>query len=173
MVRVPDPQERAFEPATGDGPEPEGDGGTRAAEVRTAYEGLRQIRHLLGGGGAPAPWELRLMPRAVALVLEAAGFPPSALDARGQRCRTGYRVTAAAPGTGGEVPRPGPDRVEVTGPGTGRVEVTWQGPPGGGAAREEQERLTACAAELERHGWECLLYRGPRGRRFLEVEPPR
>lgn len=155
MVRVPDPEERGFEPATGDGPEPAGDGGAaRAAELRTAYEGLVQIRRLLGGGTqVPAPWELRLMPRAVALVLEAAGFAPSAVDASGRRCRTGYRVATA-------------------GNGTGRVEVTWQGPPGGGAAQEEQERLTACAAELERHGWECLLYRGPRGRRFLEVEPP-
>ncbi|MER5812705.1 hypothetical protein ABT143_31730 [Streptomyces sp. NPDC002033] len=146
--------ERAFEPASGDGPEPAEDG-ARAAELRTAYEGLVQIRRLLGGGpDVPAPWELRLMPRAVALVLEAAGFPPSAVDARGLRCRTGYRVTAGAPGAG-------------------RVEVSWQGPPGSGAAREERERLTACAAELERHGWECLLYRGPRGRRFLEVEAPR
>ncbi|MEU9718319.1 hypothetical protein [Streptomyces sp. NPDC047976] len=136
-----------FEPATGDGPETSGAG--RAAEVRTAYEGLLAIRRLLAGGfSGPAPWELRLMPRAVALVLEAAGFPPSAVDAGGRRTRTGYRVAAAPDG----------------------VQVTWSGPPGGGAAGEEEERLKACAAELERHGWECLLYRGPRGRRFLEVE---
>ncbi|MFG2617496.1 hypothetical protein ACGFXC_07700 [Streptomyces sp. NPDC048507] len=151
---MPEPGERTFEPASGDGPE-RADGGARAAELRTAYEGLVQIRRLLGGGPeVPAPWERRLVPRAVALVLEAAGFPPSAVDARGMRCRTGYRVAAPEPGTG-------------------RVEVSWQGPPGSGAAREERERLTACAAELERHGWECLLYRGPRGRRFLEVEAPR
>ncbi|MGE7383918.1 hypothetical protein ACQKM2_00260 [Streptomyces sp. NPDC004126] len=138
---------RGFEPATGDGPEVSGEG--RAAEVRTAYEGLLQIRRLLAGGaGVPAPWELRLMPRAVALVLEAAGFPPSAVDPAGRRTRTGYRV---APGADG-------------------VRVTWTGPPSGGAAGEERDRLKACAAELERHGWECLLYRGPRGRRFLEVE---
>ncbi|MEU9036104.1 hypothetical protein AB0D45_14550 [Streptomyces sp. NPDC048352] len=144
-----EPQGAGFEPATGDGPEPASAG--RAAEVATAYEGLVQIRRLLAGGpGVPAPWELRLMPRAVALVLEAAGFPPSAVDGSGRRVRTGYRVA----------------------PGADRVEVTWTGPPGGGAARVEEERLKACAAELERHGWECLLYRGPRGRRFLEVEPP-
>ncbi|AZM87707.1 MULTISPECIES: hypothetical protein [Streptomyces] len=142
-------QPGGFEPATGDGPETAGAG--RAAEVRTAYEGLLQIRRLLAGGaGVPAPWELRLMPRAVALVLEAAGFPPSAVDPAGRRTRTGYRVAGAAD----------------------RVEVTWAGPPGGGAAAQEQDRLKACAAELERHGWECLLYRGPRGRRFLEVERP-
>ncbi|MFD0358925.1 hypothetical protein ACFVHW_35115 [Streptomyces sp. NPDC127110] len=141
---------QGFEPATGDGPEASGTG--RAAAVRTAHEGLLEIRRLLAGGvSGPAPWELRLMPRAVALVLEAAGFPPSAVDPAGRRTRTGYRVTAAADG----------------------VRVTWSGPPGGAAAAEEQDRLKACAAELERHGWECLLYRGPRGRRFLEVEPRR
>lgn len=148
---------QGFEPADGDGPAPSAAG--REAELRTAYEGLLQIRRLVNGpsgAGLPAPWELRLMPRAVALVLEAAGFPPSARDPQdpdGPRTRTGYRVGPAASGEG-------------------RVEVTWLGPPGGGAAEEEQERLTACAAALERLGWVCLLYRGPRRRRFLEVEPP-
>ncbi|MFF5703039.1 hypothetical protein ACFY7H_11110 [Streptomyces sp. NPDC012794] len=146
---VTEPGGVGFKPATGDGPEPSGTG--RAAEVRTAYEGLLQIRRLLAGGTAvPAPWELRAAARAVALVLEAAGFPPSAVDGAGRRVRNGYRVV----------------------PDADRVEVTWAGPPGGGAALEEQERLKACAAELERHGWDCLLYRGPRGRRFLEVEAP-
>ncbi|MFJ8164408.1 hypothetical protein ACIRBY_26270 [Streptomyces sp. NPDC096136] len=145
-----DPQEWGFEPATGDGPQPSGAG--RDVELRTAYEGMVQIRRLLTGGVcAPAPWELRRAPRAVALVLEAAGFPPSAVDADGRRSRTGYRVSAGTDGL---------------------VEVGWPGPPGSGAAREEQERLTACAAELERHGWDCLLYRGPRGRRYLEVRAP-
>ncbi|MFE4258654.1 hypothetical protein [Streptomyces sp. NPDC056883] len=145
---------QGFEPASGDGPAPSEAG--RAAELRTAYEGLLQIRRLVNGpsgAGVPAPWELRLMPRAVALALEAAGIPPSAQDPGGPRTRTGYRVGSAASGEG-------------------RVEVTWLGPPGGGAAEEEQDRLTACAAALERLGWVCLLYRGPRRRRFLEVEPP-
>ncbi|GGZ72217.1 hypothetical protein [Streptomyces subrutilus] len=144
---------QGFEPATGDGAEP---GAGREAELRTAYEGLVQIRRMVngpGGAGVPAPWEVRLPARAVALALEAAGLEPSAVDAEGRRTRTGYRV--------GE------------GPGPGRAVVTWLGPPGGGAAGEEQERLTACAAVLEGLGWVCLLYRGPRRRRFLEVEPPR
>ncbi|MFJ3201240.1 hypothetical protein [Streptomyces sp. NPDC086989] len=143
---------QGFEPATGDGPEPAA-GAAREAEVRTAYEGLLQIRRMLNGrtgAAVPAPWELRQMPRAVAIVLEAAGLTSSAADAEGRRTRTGYRV----------VPR------------EGRVEVTWVGPPGGGAAEAEQEGLTACAAALEPLGWTCLLYRGPRHRRFLEVEPP-
>ncbi|MGR4879638.1 hypothetical protein ACIPUC_09440 [Streptomyces sp. LARHCF249] len=145
---------RGFEPATGDGPAAPDTG--RAAELRTAYEGLLQIRRLVNGPageGVPAPWEVRQPARAVALVLEASGITPSAADAEGRPARTGYRVAA--------------------GPEPGRVEVTWAGPKGGGAAEEEQERLTACAAVLERLGWVCLLYRGPRRRRFLEVEPPR
>lgn len=148
---------QGFEPADGDGPARSA--AARAAELRTAHEGLLQIRRLVNGpsgAGVPAPWELRLMRRAVALALEAAGLPPSARDPQdpdGPRTRTGYRVGPAASGDG-------------------RVEVTWVGPPGGGAAEEEQDRLTACAAALERLGWVCLLYRGPRRRRFLEVEPP-
>lgn len=157
---------QGFEPASGDGPAPPAAG--RAAELRTAYEGMVQIRRLVNGpagAGVPAPWELRLMPRAVALALEAAGIPPSAQDPQdpqdplaaqdqsAPRTRTGYRVGPAASGAG-------------------RVEVTWLGPPGSGAAEEEQERLTACAAALEPLGWVCLLYRGPRRRRFLEVEAP-
>ncbi|MEU9029728.1 hypothetical protein AB0D46_19835 [Streptomyces sp. NPDC048383] len=156
------PHGAGFEPANGDGPPT--DPRARAGELRTAYEGLLQIRRLLGDGPhCPAPWEVRAVPRAVALVLEAAGFPPSAVDAEGRRSRTGYRVADGTDAAGAG----GPASAPVT------VTVTWTGPPGSGAAEEERERLTACAAELERHGWECLLYRGPRGRRFLEVEPPR
>ncbi|WP_411102760.1 hypothetical protein [Streptomyces sp. cmx-4-9] len=146
---------QGFEPATGDGPAV-ASGGARAAGLRTAYEGLLQIRRLVNGPAGtavPAAWELRQAPRAVALALEASGIPASAVDAEGRRVRSGYRV---APGAE-----------------PGRTEVTWLGPPGSGAAAEEQERLAACAAVLERLGWECLLYRGPRRRRFLEVEPPR
>ncbi|MCP9943558.1 hypothetical protein LUX12_00050 [Streptomyces somaliensis] len=152
----------AFEAATGDGPplpDPGADpaaAGRRTAEVRAAYEGLLQIRRLTataGGdpGTAPAPWERNRPVRAVALALEAAGFPPSALDAGGRRVRTGYRV---GPGE-----RPGQARVE------------WLGPPGGGAPQEEETALSRCARALERLGWEALLYRGPRRRRHLEVEP--
>ncbi|MFD3699162.1 hypothetical protein ACFWUZ_24015 [Streptomyces sp. NPDC058646] len=145
---------QGFEPASGDG-EAVPPGAARAAELRTAYEGLLQIRRLVNGAAGaevPAAWEVRQPARAVALALEASGIPPSAVDGQGRRTRTGYRVAAAAE--------------------PGRVEVTWLGPPGGGAAGEEQERLTECAGVLEPLGWACLLYRGPRRRRFLEVEPP-
>lgn len=142
-----------FEPATGDGPvvaEPR-----RPTEVRTAFEGLLRIRrtaNATGGEAVPAPWELTRIVRAVALALEASGFPPSAVAADGtaRRTATGYRV------------RPG-ERPET-------VYVEWLGPPGSGAAQEEEDRLKACADALAGLGWEGLLYRGPRRRRFLEVE---
>ncbi|MET9375472.1 hypothetical protein ABZX98_15140 [Streptomyces sp. NPDC002992] len=146
-----------FEAATGDGPPlPEGDAEQRSREVRAAWEGLLQIRRLTNrqGGepqGVPAEWERRQPVRAVALALEAARTKPSATDATGARVATGYRVTA------GERP--------------GTAVVEWVGPPGGGAAQEEESALAACVPLLERFGWEALLYRGPRRRRFLEVEP--
>ena len=140
----------SFEAATGDGPLP-GSGRDRAIEVRAAFEGLLQIRRVTGT--APAAWELTRMVRAVALTLEASGVPASALDQTGTRTATGYRVRAA-------------DR-----PAT--VCVDWLGPPGAGAAQEEEQRLTECASILQALNWDALLYRGPRHRRFLEVEPAR
>ncbi len=145
-----------FEPATGDGPLPPGPAEKRSASVRTAFEGLLQIRRLTNTGrqdpeGVPAEWELHRAVRAVALALEADGRPPSAVDASGQRVASGYRVQE------GEAP--------------GSVRVEWLGPPGSGAAHEEEAELTRCAAALGRLGWTALLYRGPRRRRFLEVEP--
>ncbi|MEU1486648.1 hypothetical protein [Streptomyces sp. NPDC005752] len=151
------PQEGGFEPATGDGPVAAPDAsGDRAGEVLTAFAGMLQIRRLTRAGSAdpesvPAPWELHRPLRAVALALEAALIPPSTVDASGQRTSTGYRVSE------GEAP--------------GSVRVEWAGPRGGGAAHDEVEALAGCAGVLQRLGWTVLLYRGPRRRRFLEVEP--
>ncbi|MYR71323.1 MULTISPECIES: hypothetical protein [unclassified Streptomyces] len=146
----------AFEPSTGDGPPATGPPGVRAGAVRTAFEGMMQIRRLTGAGpepeGVPAAWELNRPVRAVALALEAAGVPPSATGPSGERTATGYRVCA------GESP--------------GAVRVEWVGPPGSGAAHDEEEALGRCLTVLRRSGWTPLLYRGPRRRRFLEVEPP-
>ncbi|ORT56624.1 hypothetical protein [Streptomyces sp. CB03238] len=162
--------DEGFEAATGDGPAPSATPGAaggaaggaaerRAAEVRVAFEGLLQIRRLTNTAGGdpaavPAVWERNRPVRAVALALEAAGLAPSAVDAEGRRVATGYRVGP------GEAP--------------GTVRVEWLGPPGGGAAQEEERALGACARVLAPLGWEALLYRGPRKRRFLEVEalPP-
>ncbi|MFB8105772.1 hypothetical protein [Streptomyces sp. NPDC056007] len=147
-----------FEPATGDGPPFTGTAEARAASVRTAFAGLLQIRRLTGDGragdpeAAPAPWELHQPVRAVALALESSGATPSAVDASGQRVSAGYRVRM--------------------GESAGTVRVKWAGPPGSGAAHHEEEALAACAEVLRRLGWTVLLYRGPRRRRYLEVEPP-
>ncbi|MCX0247709.1 hypothetical protein [Streptomyces drozdowiczii] len=150
-------EESGFEPATGDGPPAPGDAAARAASVRSAWAGLVQIRRLANSGrsdpeSVPAPWELHRPVRAVALALEAAGLPPSAVGPSGERTGKGYRVTeGAAPGT---------------------VRVEWLGPAGSGAAYEEESELPRCVGALRELGWTALLYRGPRGRRFLEVEPP-
>ncbi|MEU2116422.1 hypothetical protein ABZ567_12335 [Streptomyces sp. NPDC016459] len=147
----------AFEAATGDGPPlPPADAEQRSREIRAAVDGLLQIRRLtLDRGGdprtAPADWERRQPVRAVALALESGGLAASAVDASGVRVTTGYRVRAG-------------DR-------SGTAVVEWLGPSGSGAAREEEAALGACVPALARLGWEALLYKGPRGRRFLEVEP--
>lgn len=158
MTAVTGAAGEAFEAATGDGSAPPDASAAerRAAEVRVAYEGLLQIRRLTSTAGGdpravPAVWERNQPVRAVALALEAAGIPPSARDPDGRRVATGYRV---GPGE-----RPGAVRVE------------WLGPPGGGAAQDEESALAECARVLDRLGWEALQYRGPRKRRFLEVEP--
>ncbi|MEW1720402.1 hypothetical protein [Streptomyces sp. NPDC093109] len=156
MTRQPETAGSAggFEAATGDGPRL--DRGGRGAEVGTAFEGLLQIRRLTHTGSGdpvsvPAAWERRSPVRAVALALEAAGLAASAVDGAGERIATGYRVTPGEP------------------PGTVRVE--WLGPRGDGADLRAERALTECAAALAPLGWEALLYRGPRNRRFLEVEP--
>ncbi|MFE6041125.1 hypothetical protein [Streptomyces sp. NPDC056452] len=150
-------RETAFEPLTGDGPALSGPARERAGAVRTAFEGMLQIRRLTNTGHAdpervPAQWELLRPVRAVALALEAAEVAASAVGASGERTATGYRVCE------GESP--------------GSVRVEWVGPPGSGAAHEEERALAGCATVLSRLGWTALSYRGPRRRRFLEVEPP-
>ncbi|OPF80245.1 hypothetical protein VT50_0213970 [Streptomyces antioxidans] len=146
-----------FEVATGAAELPADEDRGRGAAVRTAFEGLLQIRRLMNTGaadpeGAPADWERRQPVRAVALALEAAGVPPSAVDAAGRRTATGYCLGAA-------------ER-------TGVVRVEWLGPPGSGAGYAAEGALRRCAEVLRRLGWEALEYRGPRRHRYLEVEPP-
>ncbi|KAK1184256.1 hypothetical protein B7755_042810 [Streptomyces sp. NBS 14/10] len=141
-----------FEVATGSGPPPAGGGRGREAAVQAAFEGLLQIRRLMNTSDrVPAEWERRQPMRAVALALEAAGISPSATDSQGRRVATGYCVSATEQ--------------------AGIVRVEWLGPPGSGAAYSAQDELSGCVAVLGRLGWEALEYRGPRGRRSLEVEP--
>ncbi|HEX5566851.1 MAG TPA: hypothetical protein VFY14_08015 [Streptomyces sp.] len=152
----------AFAAATGDETAAKAAGTTeadhraRAAAVARAWAGVLEIRRVTGdhGGDAtrvPAPWERARMIWAVALALEAAGVPPSAVDEAGRRVRTGYRVTASDE------------------PGTVRVE--WHGPLAAEARQEAAHRLGACVERLAERGWEALPYRGARGTRFLLVSP--
>ncbi|MFI1226690.1 MULTISPECIES: hypothetical protein [unclassified Streptomyces] len=146
-----------FEPATGDGPPAVGPAAVRAASVRTAFEGLLQIRRLTGAGqpdpeAVPALWERNRPVRAIALALENSGATPSAVAPAGHRVSAGYRVS--------------------DGESAGSVRVEWAGPPGSGAAHDEEDALAACASALRELGWTVLLYRGPRRRLYLEVEPP-
>ncbi|MFJ1699552.1 hypothetical protein ACIOHC_31385 [Streptomyces sp. NPDC088252] len=146
-----------FEPATGDGPAAPIPDERRAASVRTAFEGMLQIRRLTNTGlgspeSVPARWETLRPIRAIALALEASGLAASAVDESGLRIATGYRLEH--------------------GESAGSVRVEWLGPPGSGAAHAEESELARCAAVLRELGWTVLLYRGPRRRRFLEVEPP-
>lgn len=145
-----------FQPATGADEIPGGSARDREAAVRVAFEGLLQIRRMMNTtipspDRVPADWERRQPVRAVALALEAAGIPASAIDSDGRRIATGYCVGSA-------------DQVGV-------VRVEWLGPTGSGAAYAAQDELRRCVAVLRSLGWEALEYRGPRGRRYLEVEP--
>ncbi|MFC5148923.1 hypothetical protein [Streptomyces aureoversilis] len=127
----------------------------RAAAVRQAMDGLWQIRRVMNPAAGrpvagPAEWERRQPLRAVALALEAAGIPASALGPDGRRAAAGYRVSHV----------------------DGVVRVEWLGPPGSKAVYEQHEQLQRCARALEDLGWQVLEYRGARRHRWLEVEPP-
>ncbi|GGW08377.1 hypothetical protein [Streptomyces nigrescens] len=128
--------------------------GARSAELRSALDGIRNIRNLtnLGSdpGARPAEWEQRRLLRTVSLLLEAEGLPPSAVDRAGEAARTGYRTSE-----GGQA---------------GQVQVRWVGPRGSGARYQEQEQLQRCQAVLRSWGFETVEVRGPGGRRYLEVE---
>ncbi|MGW7003678.1 hypothetical protein ACWGCW_12815 [Streptomyces sp. NPDC054933] len=149
-------QTMVFDVSTGTAPTPAGRPQQRKAEVQAAFDGLLQVRkvmntHVADPLSVPAEWERHQIVRAVALTLEAAELPPSAVDGDGQRTATGYCVTAA-------------ER-------SGTVRVEWMGPRGSGAVHEENEALGRCAAALSPLGWVALQYRGPRRHWYLEVEP--
>ncbi len=114
----------------------------RAAEVAAAWEGLRQIRAVLGDGAfdVPAAWELERPVHAVALALEAAGVPPH----RGDQA-PGYRVAPSGH--------------------PGLVEVTWSAADSGPAA------LARAAALLAPAGWQATTHRTRTGAPFLLVSP--
>lgn len=141
-----------FAAATGDETAGEESAG-RAEQVAQAWAGVMEIRRLSDAAGVPAAWERGRMVWAVALALEAAGVPASAVDRQGRRVRTGYRVVAGA--------EPGSVRVE------------WRGPAASGAHLEAENRLGDAATRLAERGWEATAYLGAGGRRYLVVVPHR
>ncbi|MCZ2523527.1 hypothetical protein [Streptomyces sp. HB2AG] len=145
----------SFTADTGDGP-PAGDPEARAREVARAWAGLLEIRRVGNAGRpeplrAPAAWERHRPLHAVALALEAAGLPASAVGAAGRRVRAGYRVVPV-------------DRPED-------VRVEWRRAAGPGPQPDAGERLDSCARVLADHGWEAVRYRGSGGVRYLLVSP--
>ncbi len=117
-------------------------GAARAAEVAAAWEGLVQIRSVLGDGATevPAGWERDRPVHAVALALEAAGVPPARPGVS-----PGYRV--------------GPSEHP------GLTEVTWSQGDVAPAA------LARAAALLPTLGWQATEHRNRAGAPFLLVSP--
>ncbi|MFI9819537.1 hypothetical protein ACIHFC_03515 [Streptomyces sp. NPDC052013] len=119
-----------------------GAGTARLREVRSAWQGMLELRRMTRPDGAtdrPCAWERTHLVQAAALALEAAGHAPAVGDAEG-----GYRVRET----------PQPDAVAVYEPDD--------------AARH------ACAATLERAGWQVGEYTEPRTRvRYLLASPRR
>lgn len=134
----------------------------RAAEVAAAWEGLVHIRAAVQDGDTarPAPWERARPVHTVSLALEAAGRPPSAMDA-GRRVRDGYAVDHSVQ--------------------DGVVRVSWHLTAAVGGRREKGGRgdsertaaLARCQSVLERQGWQCTLHKDRSGRPLLLVSPPR
>ncbi|MFZ3560727.1 hypothetical protein [Streptomyces sp. BH055] len=128
------------------GGEPPSDAGpARAREVRTAWQGLLEIRRMTNPDGAtdrPCAWERGRLAPSAALALEAAGCAPAAGD--GDGADPGYRVQDT----------PQPEAVAVHHP--------------------EPAGLAACAAALREAGWQVSEHAGTRGGpRYLLASPRR
>ncbi|WP_369392909.1 hypothetical protein AB5J72_39015 [Streptomyces sp. CG1] len=141
VTQEPAPDAGVFAARVGGAEEPPGDPAARLREVRSAWQGLLELRRMTNPDGAvdrPCGWERSHLVRAAALALEAAGHRPADGDA------DGYRVRAT----------PQPEAVAVHAP--------------------DAERLAACAATLERAGWQAGEYTEPRTRvRYLLASPRR
>ncbi|AUH40963.1 hypothetical protein [Streptomyces sp. CMB-StM0423] len=132
-----------FAARTGGEPAPP-DAAARTREVRSAWEGLAELRRLTNADGAtdvPCAWERRHLASAVALALEAGGLPP-ATDVTG-----GYVVTPAA------------HQPEA-------VRVDWRPGP---ALRE----LVRGAGVLEAAGWQVSEHPERDGGMYLLASPRR
>lgn len=149
-----------FAARTGEEPEPE-DPKARAREVRSAWEGLLELRRMTnrtGGNRIPCLWERTHLVAAAGLALEAAGCTPSAVGPDGRRTVSGYHVS------------PWPQ--------AGTVRMTWvaaaSSPSGTAAAGPVEQELARCVEALERAGWQVSEHEDVRSRvRFLIVSPRR
>ncbi|GGN91533.1 hypothetical protein GCM10011579_088460 [Streptomyces albiflavescens] len=116
-------------------------GPSRIREVRSAWEGLLELRRMTNPDGAverPCGWERTHLVQAAALALEAAGHRPAGAEGGG------YRVRAT----------PQPEAVAVREPDSGA--------------------LRACAATLEKAGWQVGEHTEPRtGARYVLASPRR
>lgn len=148
-------------PLTGDertdGAAPES-GAARTAAAAGRWEALLEIRRLTGPGSAPAEWERARPVHAVALALESAGIPASAVDGSGRRVRTGYRVSAPGDADGE----------------TGIVRVEWRyaaGAADASGSSDASDQLAVCARRLASCGWAAERYLGAGRRPYLSVAP--
>ncbi|UUU25926.1 hypothetical protein [Streptomyces sp. DSM 40750] len=124
-------------------------GPARVREVHSAWQGLLELRRMTNPGGAmdrPCGWERTHLVQAAALALEAAGHRPAGADTDTDAAGAGggYRVRAT----------PQPEAVAVRQP--------------------DAEALRACAATLEKAGWQVGEHTDPRTRqRYLLASPRR
>lgn len=135
----------AFAARTGGETDVATDGPARTREVRSAWEGLLELRRMTNRHAEtdrPCDWERKHLVQAAALALEAAGHRPAGPDGEGDG--GGYRVRET----------PQPEAVAVYEP--------------------DQVALRACAATLEQAGWQAGEYTQPRtGVRYLLASPRR
>ncbi|MFH8466268.1 hypothetical protein [Streptomyces sp. NPDC017991] len=124
-------------------------GPARTREVRSAWQGLLEMRRMTNTGGVmdrPCAWERTHLVQAAALALEAAGLRPAGTGpgtAVGAR-ESGYRVRAT----------PQPEAVAVREP--------------------DAAALRECAVTLEKAGWQVGEHSEPRtGARYLLASPRR
>lgn len=133
-----------FAARTGGEPDVTTDGPARAREVRSAWEGLLELRRMTNRHAEtdrPCGWERKHLVQAAALALEAAGHRPAGPD---EERGGGYRVRET----------PQPEAVAVYEP--------------------DPAALRACAATLEQAGWQPGEYTQPRtGVRYLLASPRR
>ncbi|MEO3762829.1 hypothetical protein [Streptomyces sp. B8F3] len=132
-----------FAARTGGEPAPP-DAEARAREVRSAWEGLAELRRVTNADGAtdmPCAWERTHLASAVALALEAGGLPP------------------ATPETGGYTVAPAAHQPEA-------VRADWRPGP---ALRE----LVRAAGVLEAAGWQVSEHPERDGGMYLLASPRR